>query len=175
MSKQHRTIALLAILLGATTIPAPSFADCTPSFRMANLGGFGNRFNLYAWSMQVFNDRLYVGTFNQTTGGEIWAYDGAQWTREYDAILGEEQPFAVIVNAAQRPQPPAGKPMALWMKSRKAQLGAWVCATVYIVEDDALRADFERTSDKRQKASPYPMAFVATEAEALAAARAALT
>jgi hypothetical protein len=113
---------------------------------------------------------IYAGTSAPLASED----DGAQWTREYDAILGEEQPFAVIVNAAQRPQPPAGKPMALWMKSRKAQLGAWVCATVYIVEDDALRADFERSSDKRQKASPYPMTFVATEAEALAAARAAL-
>lgn len=100
--------------------------------------------------------------------------DGAQWTREYDAILAEEQPFAVIVNAAQRPQPPAGKPMALWMKSRKAQLGAWVCATVYVVEDEVLRADFLRSADKRQKATPYPMAFVATEAEALVTARDAL-
>lgn len=100
--------------------------------------------------------------------------DGARWTREYDAILGEEQPFAVIVNAAQRPQPPAGKPMALWMKSRKAQLGAWVCATVYVVEDEMLRADFLRSADKRQKATPYPMAFVATEAEALVTARNAL-
>jgi len=100
--------------------------------------------------------------------------DGTQWTQEYDAILGEEQPFAVIVNAAQRPQPPAGKPMALWMKSRKAQLGAWVCATVYIVEDEALRTNFERSSDKRQQAMPYPMMFVASETEAIAAARAAL-
>lgn len=100
--------------------------------------------------------------------------DGAQWTQEYDAILGEERPFTVIVNAAQRPQPLAGEPMALWMKSRKAQLGAWVCATVYIVEDETLRADFLRSADKRQKATPYPMAFVATEAEALVAARSAL-
>lgn len=113
---------------------------------------------------------IYAGT-DATLASED---DGTLWTREYDAILGEEQPFAVIVNAAQRPQPPAGKPMALWMKSRKAQLGAWVCATVYIVEDAALRADFLRSADKRQKATPYPMHFVATEAEALAAARAAL-
>lgn len=100
--------------------------------------------------------------------------DGTLWTQEYDAILCEEQPFAVIVNAEYRPQPPAGKPMALWMKSRKAQLGAWVCATVYVVEDEMLRADFLRSADKRQKATPYPMAFVATEAEALVAARNAL-
>jgi hypothetical protein len=113
---------------------------------------------------------IYAGTDSPLASED----DGAQWTREYDAILGEEQPFAVIVNAAQRPQPPAGKPMALWMKSRKAQLGAWVCATVYIVEDEALRADFLRSADKRQKATPYPMAFVATEAEALVAARDAL-
>lgn len=121
-----------------------------------------------------FFRKIEPGIFTGTDAPLASEDDGAQWTREYDAILGEEQPFAVIVNAAQRPLPPAGKPMALWMKSRKAQLDAWVCATVYVVEDEMQRADFLRSADKRQKTMPYPMAFVATEAEALAAARDAL-
>lgn len=88
MSKAHRAAVLAVLLAGTAAIPATSFADCTPSFRLANVGGFGNRFNLYAWSMQVFHDRLYIGTFNQTTGGEIWAYDGTQWTQ----VLQESLP-----------------------------------------------------------------------------------
>ncbi len=121
-----------------------------------------------------FFRRVEPGIYEGTGAPLASEDDGTLWTQEYDAILGEEQPFAVIVNAAQRPQPPAGKPMALWMKSRKAQLGAWVCATVYVVEDEVQRADFLRSADKRQQATPYPMAFVATEAEALVAARNAL-
>ncbi|MGX9392140.1 hypothetical protein ACWX0K_22495 [Nitrobacteraceae bacterium UC4446_H13] len=121
-----------------------------------------------------FFRQVEPGIYEGTSAPLASEDDGTLWTQEYDAILGEEQPFAVIVNAEYRPQPPAGKPMALWMKSRKAQLGAWVCATVYVVEDEVLRADFLRSADKRQKAMPYPMAFVATEAEALAAARNAL-
>ena len=72
-------IAAVAILLGGAMSPGIAHADCTPGFRLVNDGGFGNRFNLYAWSMQVFNGRLYVGTMNERTGGEIWAYDGTQW------------------------------------------------------------------------------------------------
>jgi hypothetical protein len=56
MSKAHRAAVLAVLLAGTAAIPATSFADCTPSFRLANVGGFGNRFNLYAWSMQVFHD-----------------------------------------------------------------------------------------------------------------------
>jgi hypothetical protein len=121
-----------------------------------------------------FFRRVEPGIYEGTSAPLASEDDGTLWTQEYDAILHEEQPFAVIVNAAQRPQPPASKPMALWMKSRKAQLSAWVCTTVYVVEDEVLRADFLRSADKRQKATPYPMAFVATEAEALATARNAL-
>ncbi|HEY3520541.1 MAG TPA: hypothetical protein VGK80_05805, partial [Rhodanobacteraceae bacterium] len=71
--------AAVAIMLGGIMIPRVAVADCTPSFRQVNVDGFGNRYNLYAWSMQVFNGRLFVGTMNQQTGGEIWAYDGTQW------------------------------------------------------------------------------------------------
>jgi uncharacterized membrane protein len=88
MSRLHRAILFAALVFG-TCVPGTVLADCTPSFRLANVGGFGNRFNLYAWSMQVFQDRLYVGTFNQTTGGEIWAYDGTQWQQVLQRSLPE--------------------------------------------------------------------------------------
>jgi hypothetical protein len=76
----HATLAA-AILLGGLAHPLPAKADCEPSFREVASGGFGNRYNLYAWSMQAFNGRLFVGTMNQKTGGEIWAYDGNQWQK----------------------------------------------------------------------------------------------
>jgi hypothetical protein len=88
MFKLPRAALAAAILVVGATIPRLAFADCEPGFRQVNIDGFGNRFNLYAWSMQVFGDRLYVGTFNQTTGGEIWAYDGTQWLQ----VLQESLP-----------------------------------------------------------------------------------
>jgi hypothetical protein len=88
MSTLYRAaVAAAAIVLGGIMIPRIAAADCTPSFRQVNVDGFGNRFNLYAWSMQVFNGRLYVGTLNQQTGGEIWAYDGTQWQQVLKQIL----------------------------------------------------------------------------------------
>jgi hypothetical protein len=74
-------VAAVAILLVGILGTGTASADCTPSFRQVATGGFGNRYNLYAWSMQVYNDKLFVGTMNQKTGGEIWAYDGNQWQK----------------------------------------------------------------------------------------------
>jgi hypothetical protein len=82
MFKSYRAaLAAVAILLGGLLHPGSASADCEPSFRQVATGGFGNRWNLYAWSMQVFNGRLFVGTMNEKTGGEIWAYDGSQWQK----------------------------------------------------------------------------------------------
>jgi len=81
MLNSFRAAAAAIAILAAGATPLVANADCTPSFREVATGGFGNRWNLYAWSMQVFNGRLFVGTLNQKTGGEIWAYDGAQWQK----------------------------------------------------------------------------------------------
>lgn len=41
--------------------------------------GFGNKNNFYAWSMEIYNDCLYVGTAN-SLGCELWATkDGIDW------------------------------------------------------------------------------------------------
>jgi hypothetical protein len=100
--------------------------------------------------------------------------DGRDWTAEYDQLLARGRPLAVIAHVEDRPLPPAGKPMVLWMKARKAELGRLVRVTLYIVEDAAERAEMEQNLPGRAKASPYPMAIAASEAEALAKARAAL-
>jgi hypothetical protein len=52
---------------------------CGGGFRKVNVNGFGNPDNLYAWSMEVFGEHLYVGTLNNVTGPEIWRYDGSDW------------------------------------------------------------------------------------------------
>ncbi|MBC7230527.1 MAG: hypothetical protein H5T74_09095 [Actinobacteria bacterium] len=47
-------------------------------------GGFGDPNNLSAASMIVYRGQLYVGTFNGTTGCEIWRHDGTAW----EAVVG---------------------------------------------------------------------------------------
>ncbi|WP_449257111.1 hypothetical protein [Bosea sp. (in: a-proteobacteria)] len=100
--------------------------------------------------------------------------DGRDWVAEYDALLQRERPFAVIVQAGDRPLPPAGKPMILWMKARKAELGRWVRVTIFIIADAAERAGMAASLPGRAKASPYPMALAADEPGAIAQARASL-
>lgn len=100
--------------------------------------------------------------------------DGIDWTREYEQLLAQDRPFAVIVDVQDQPLPPAGKPMVLWLKARKADLGRLVKVTLYIIEDAAERARMQRTLPGRAKASPYPMALAASEAEAIELARASL-
>jgi hypothetical protein len=36
--------------------------------------------NDYVESMAVYSGNLYVGTINDTTGPEVWMYDGTTWT-----------------------------------------------------------------------------------------------
>ena len=54
------------------------------------IGGFGgilHFLNYYAWCMEEFNGKLYVGTFNFFLGGQIWASsDGVNWTRVIGGI-----------------------------------------------------------------------------------------
>lgn len=54
----------------------PPFTD----WEQANADGFGDANNSSAASGVVFEDNLYVGTWNNTTGGQIWrSPDGATW------------------------------------------------------------------------------------------------
>jgi hypothetical protein len=43
--------------------------------------GFGTKWNIYAWSMEVYNQSLYIGTcnLNLNEGCQLWRYDGNQW------------------------------------------------------------------------------------------------
>jgi hypothetical protein len=46
-----------------------------------NSNGFGDTNNLKACDMEVFNDLLYVGTENGSTGAEVWTYNGSAWSQ----------------------------------------------------------------------------------------------
>lgn len=66
----------------------------------AQYNGFGNPLNNYAWSMNVTSDnKLWVGSANGrivnllepvTEGGELWCFDGAEWTPIVKNDVGEE-------------------------------------------------------------------------------------
>jgi hypothetical protein len=56
----------------ACTAPLSVMSDCDPLFTKANENGFGVSTNRYSWAMEVFEDRLYVGTINQARGAQIW-------------------------------------------------------------------------------------------------------
>lgn len=61
--------------------------------------GFGNYYNKYAWSMEVSDGKLWVGTANtqlagglppfETQGCEIWSYDGLTWIPTIKNEIGE--------------------------------------------------------------------------------------
>lgn len=108
------------------------------------------------------------------TGQLVSEQDGKEWVAEYDQLLARDRPLVVIAHAEDRPQPPAGKPMILWMKARKADLGRLVKCTIYVVKDETERAEMERLLPGRAKASPYPMAVAASEAGAILMARESL-
>ena len=64
-----------------------------------NENGFGDRENASAWSMEIYDGKLYVGTMcsrqpdyiNSYKGCEVWRYDdGTDWTRVASAGFGDK-------------------------------------------------------------------------------------
>ncbi|MDD3674798.1 MAG: hypothetical protein WCY92_11205 [Novosphingobium sp.] len=92
--------------------------------------------------------------------------DGEAWTRAYDDLLEKNAALVIILDAAQRPGPEAGKPLALWLKARRDVLAAKVRLALYVVTDAAERAAMEERSTRTAKAFPYPTAFVGSFADA---------
>lgn len=61
------------------------------SWTRVNEDGFGDSWNIYAWSMEEFNGSLYVGTINLREGCEIWrASDGISWTKVVDGGINDK-------------------------------------------------------------------------------------
>lgn len=123
-------------------------------------------------AMRFFREaapNVFVGTGSLET-----EHDGLAWTQDYDSCLAAGRPIAIIANVHDRPLPPAGKPMVLWMKARRAELARLVRLTVYVAEDEAEHADLVRTLSATSRKSPYPLAAAGSEAEAIAKAVACL-
>ncbi|WP_448951181.1 hypothetical protein [Labrys neptuniae] len=100
--------------------------------------------------------------------------DGRDWVEDYERCLAAGAPIAIIARVDDRPLPAAGKPMVLWLKARRAELGRLVKLTIYVAPDEAERAELVRSLPGRAKSAPYAMAVAASEAEAIAMARACL-
>ena len=68
--------------------------------------GFGNLNNCAAYSMEVHDGKLYVGTidlfigmlppFVGSSGGDIWAFDGAAWSQSADGGFGDIRNIGVM-------------------------------------------------------------------------------
>lgn len=64
--------------------------DSDSSWTKVNEEGFGDSNNAMCYTMNVFNDQLYVGTFHAIQGPEIWrSQNGANWSRVIYNGFGE--------------------------------------------------------------------------------------
>ena len=58
--------------------------------------GFGNPSNEAVLSLETFGDGLYAGTYNQTTGGEIWrSSNGTSWSQVNSDGFGDPENVAI--------------------------------------------------------------------------------
>ena len=92
-SKTKRIVLILLVLENIVFPLSNVKAACYPPFLQVNENGFGNRLNLYSWSMKAFTgtsggNRLYVATYSKWVGTEIWRYDGNTWEIVVSGGLG---------------------------------------------------------------------------------------
>lgn len=74
------TIFALFVLLGAGSAQAIVIKDYR--WNQVSADGFGDWNNTKVQKLAVFNKKMYVSTFNDTTGVEIWrSNDGSNWTQ----------------------------------------------------------------------------------------------
>lgn len=122
--------------------------------------------------MKFFRE-IEPGIF-MSTGSLRTEEDGRGWTQDYGALLAHGTPFVVVANVKDRPQPPAGKPIILWMKAHHDELALLVNLTIFVAEIGVEHFDLEQNLSKRAEGFPYPVAVAAGEPEAVAEARIAL-
>jgi len=56
------------------------FAPGVPGWLQSNINGFGSPRNMSVLSLASFEGQLYAGTFNPSTGAQVWRLDNVGWT-----------------------------------------------------------------------------------------------
>ncbi len=56
------------------------FAPGVPGWVQSNINGFGSPRNMGVLSLASFNGQLYAGTYNRSTGAQLWRLGDAGWT-----------------------------------------------------------------------------------------------
>ncbi|MBI5842458.1 MAG: S-layer homology domain-containing protein [Chloroflexi bacterium] len=72
------------------------FALGTPNWVQSNVNGFGDLSNGMAATLTTFNNQLYAGTLNSTTGGQLWrSGDGISWSSVMTNGFGDNTNLAI--------------------------------------------------------------------------------
>ncbi|MCP4692745.1 MAG: hypothetical protein GY859_32185, partial [Desulfobacterales bacterium] len=72
-----RKICALILVLFILAVPGAYGQTWT----QVNTNGFGSGVNWQAAAMEVYNNRLYVGTRNTLDGAQVWMYNGSAWSQ----------------------------------------------------------------------------------------------
>ena len=73
MRSRAFAVTLVVILISVGLTQAASAGGDPPGWLLVVANGFGDSSNTAVSSLAVFNDRLYAGTANLASGGELWA------------------------------------------------------------------------------------------------------
>lgn len=92
------SVVSMSMLLGLTSSSAKTIQSTYPGWKQVNISGFGNPNSFSVNRISVFDNHMYAGTRNDTTGGELWlSSDGNTWNQ---ATIGG---FNTISNLALLP------------------------------------------------------------------------
>jgi len=72
-------ILVAGLLLPELLFPEPAMADTWGQVASGGMDGTYNQVQSDARSMFVYDAKLYLGTYDWSTGCEVWEYDGSSW------------------------------------------------------------------------------------------------
>jgi len=81
MIKKIIIVILILTVFAIVITSSPFRAWALQNWIQDNTDGFGDAKNTASYAMSTYNNKLYVGTRNTTTGAEVWQYDGVSWTQ----------------------------------------------------------------------------------------------
>jgi len=83
MRRKNLQAFWILLVVVSLIVPAVCWGQWT-NWGQINTDGFGNTNNFSAFSMAVYNNHLYVGTWNNSNGCQVWRRDGSStgdWTQ----------------------------------------------------------------------------------------------